>query len=287
MNGMVKVCRRRERSNCNIIPVLNSSTKNHTSKEIPDNTYVRSIRPTREIYLSIWIAPITQQQNFTQTDALLDLGTNIIFINKTWAEMHKVPLIPLQYPIPVYNMDGTWNSARRITHSTELVIEFQGHHEKVTAEVTNLEKNPVILGFSWLQRHNPEINWSEGMVRMTRCPQHCHMLQDKSTFIQEVEKEEYNSQYYVHETICTLEAQQESQLSRETTPEELVLVEYHKFLKVFSKRESEWMPLWKPWDHAIDLKDTFKPKTDRIIPLSQQEQEEVWWPAKEGLHKTF
>ena len=35
------------------------------------------------------------------------------------------------------------------------------------------------------------------------------------------------------------------------------------------------MPLWKPWDHAIDLKDMFKLKKGHIIPLSPSEQEEV------------
>ena len=41
-------------------------------------------------------------------------------------------------------MDRTCNSAGSITHSAELVVEFQGHHEKVTAEVTDLGKNPFI-----------------------------------------------------------------------------------------------------------------------------------------------
>ena len=72
-------------------PVLNSSNK----KEIPDDAYVRSVRPAREINLSIRIAPFTQRQNFTETEALLDLGANTIFIDKTWAETHEVPLIPL------------------------------------------------------------------------------------------------------------------------------------------------------------------------------------------------
>ena len=144
-------------------------------------------------------------------------------------------------------MDGTRSSAGSITHSAELVVEFQGHREKVTAEVTNLGKNPFILDFS--------------------CPRHCHMLQDKSPFIQEMEEKEYNNQFYVHETIHMLEVQQESQIPKEKTPKELVLEEYHKFLNVFSKKESERMPIRKPWNHAIDLKNTFKPKKGRIIPL--------------------
>ena len=65
------------------------------------------------------------------------------------------------------------------------------------------------------------------------------MLQDKSAFIQKVEEGEYDNQYYVHEMICTLEVQQESQRLKEKTPKELVLEEYHKFLKVFLTKESK------------------------------------------------
>jgi len=31
----------------------------------------------------------------------------------------------------------------------------------------------VILGMLWLARHNPEINWKTGKVKMTRCPEEC------------------------------------------------------------------------------------------------------------------
>ena len=141
------------------------------------------------------------------------------------------------------------------------------------AEVMDLGKNLFILGFSWLKCHNPDIDWTKGMGKMTHCPQHCHMLQLKLAFISSLEKEEYDIQYQVHKTICALEAQQEK--PKEKTPEVLVPKEYHKFLKVFSKKESKHMPLQKPWDHTIDLKDTFKPKKGHIIPLSPAEQEEV------------
>ena len=44
---------------------------------------------------------------------------------------------------------------------------------------------------------------------------------------------------------------------------------------MFSKKEFERMPIRKPWDHAIDLKETFKPKKGQLIPLSPEEQKEV------------
>ena len=61
----------------------------------------------------------------------------------------------------------------------------------------------------------------------------------------------------------------------EKTMEELVPKEYHQYLKVFSKEELERMPIRKPWDHMIELKDIFKPKKGRLIPLSHEEQEKV------------
>ena len=61
-----------------------------------------------------------------------------------------------------------------------------------------------------------------------------------------LKKKEYDIQYQVYKTIHALEAQQEKPM--EKTSEELVPKEYHKFLKVFLKKESECMPLQKPWD---------------------------------------
>ena len=185
----------------------------------------------------------------------------------------------------MYNVDRTWNSAGSITHAVELIVKFQGYHEKIMAEVMDLGKNSFILGFSWLKHHNLDIDWTKGTVKMTRCPQHCHMLQLKSAFLASLKKEEYNIQYQVHETIGALEVQQEK--PKEKTPEELVPKEYHKFLKVFSKKESECMLLWKPWDHTIDLKDTFKPKKGHIIPLLPAEQEEVTVFLDDELKKGY
>jgi len=44
---------------------------------------------------------------------------------------------------------------------------------------------------------------------------------------------------------------------------------------MFGKVESEKMLTRKIWDHAIDLKEMFKPQKGRIYPLSKNEREEV------------
>jgi RNase H-like domain found in reverse transcriptase/Reverse transcriptase (RNA-dependent DNA polymerase) len=58
-------------------------------------------------------------------------------------------------------------------------------------------------------------------------------------------------------------------------PEEIVPKQFHKFMKVFSKKASERMPTRKPWDHAIEMKPGFELKKAKNIPLSPQEQKEV------------
>ena len=50
---------------------------------------------------------------------------------------------------------------------------------------------------------------------------------------------------------------------------ELVSRKFLKWRKVFGKVESERIPTRKVWDHAIDLKEMFKPQKGRIYPLSK------------------
>ena len=118
-----------------------------------------------------------------KTKALLDSGANTIYIDKAYAQKMKLPLTPLSNPMLVYNVDGTRNTTRSITHCAEIIIQFQEHHKKVTAEMTDLGKNQMILGYMWLSRHNPEIDWTTGMVKMTWCPWTCHTLKKKPPFV--------------------------------------------------------------------------------------------------------
>jgi hypothetical protein len=39
----------------------------------------------------------------------------------------------------------------------------------------------MILGLSWLHKHNPEVNWETGQVMMSRCPLSCWQPSSLST----------------------------------------------------------------------------------------------------------
>jgi len=44
---------------------------------------------------------------------------------------------------------------------------------------------------------------------------------------------------------------------------------------VFEKKESERMPVQKTWDHAIELKEEFVLKKEKVYSLLKEEREEV------------
>jgi len=67
----------------------------------------------------------------------------------------------------------------------------------------------------------------------------------------------------------------------------MVPKKFLKWRKVFGKVESERMPMRKVWDHAIDLKETFKPRKGKIYPLSKNEREEVQNFMEDQLRKGY
>jgi len=63
--------------------------------------------------------------------------------------------------------------------------------------------------------------------------------------------------------------------------------QFHKYLKVFEKKELERMPMRKTWDHAIDLGEGFVLKKRKIYPLLRIEREEVQEFVKDQLKKGY
>ena len=180
-------------------------------------------------------------------------------------------------------MDGSCNSAGDVTHAVSLTVDFLRHREELRAEVTNLGKNSLILGYMWLKKHNPSIDWEKGTVKFHRCPHSCLMLQDRAQRLASLDEEdEREALEWIHQ--AKVEAPAKKPVC---TPEELIPPCYHSYLDIFSEKATIWFPLWKPWDHTIDLKDSFKPKKGRLIPLSPKEQKEVSEFVDEQLAKGY
>ena len=60
-----------------------------------------------------------------------------------------------------------------IREVAQVILRYKDHSERAQLAVTQLGKQTMILGFTWLREHNPEVDWQTKEVRMSRCPARC------------------------------------------------------------------------------------------------------------------
>ena len=62
---------------------------------------------------------------------------------------------------------------------------------------------------------------------------------------------------------------------------------YHEYLKIFDENEADRFPESRPWDHKIELKEGFQPKSFKSYNLTPEEQTELDKFLKENLEKGY
>ena len=241
-------------------------------------------------------------------EALLDSGATGLVMSSEFARKKGFKLKKLERPIQVRNMDGSFNRKGPIENMVEVNVYYKGHVERTEIDVIGRQKWGVILGMSWLERHNLEIDWKTGEVKMTRCLEECgrqwRPVQGKLGWEKQKEeeaKEEVERKKEEKEKKRkgkTMEVKKvaeeweiwdkEEEVARsEAEAKKLVPEKFHKWIKVFGKKQSERMPTRKLWDHVIDVKEGFVPKKRKVYPLSREEREEVKEFVKEQLQKGY
>ena len=128
--------------------------------------------PRRSLKLNIELQT-TDTGETRAVKALLDSGATGMFIDRAYVKANCFPTWTLSSPIPVRNVDGTLNEAGSVTEVVELVLRYWNHLEHAFFAVTSLGSQKVIMGHSWLQKHNPDIDWSTREVKMSRCSGSC------------------------------------------------------------------------------------------------------------------
>ena len=116
------------------------------------------------MYLPIKILSEKQKGIEIVNEGFLDCGATGKFIDQNYARKKGLKLEQLEEPIKVYNVDGTPNKRGTIRHNVDLNIEIHGKICKERFLVTRLGKQKIILGFPWLKKMNPIIDWQKGTL---------------------------------------------------------------------------------------------------------------------------
>ena len=101
----------------------------------------------------------TDTMEEASTEAMVDTGATGDFIDQDFVAQAKLPTRKLSQPVPVYNVDRTPNEAGSIREVVDTIMVYNGHSERILLAVTRLGKQSMILGISWLNKHNPEIDF--------------------------------------------------------------------------------------------------------------------------------
>ena len=163
----------------------------------------------------------------------------------------------------------------------------------------------------WLAHHNPEIDWRTGKVKIMRCPEECgkqwRPVQGKSGWEKQKEEEtkeeagkkrEEKKKRKEQKKGKTMKVkkvaeeweiwdEEEEAAKSEAEAKKLVLEKFHKWIKVFGKKQLERIPMRKVWDHVINVKEGFIPRKEKVYPLLREEREEVREFVKEQLQKRY
>ena len=97
-----------------------------------------------------------------------------------------------------------------------------------------------------------------------------------------------NSEWINSKSTMATKIQAEINLKKEVLPlEEQVPKEFHEYLDVFSEEKAARFPEPRTWDHKIEMKDTFIPKSFKTYNLTPQEQIELDKFLKDNLDKGY
>ena len=97
-----------------------------------------------------------------EVKALVNSGCTHIGIDEQLVKDKKIPTKHINFSFKVFNADSTKNG--EVTKVTPLEIEINGHIEQLEAVVTDLNRTDMFLGYDWLVKHNPEVNWKNSTI---------------------------------------------------------------------------------------------------------------------------
>ena len=101
--------------------------------------------------------------------ALVNSGCTHTRIDEQLVKDKRIQTRPINFLFKVFNTDGIRN--REVTKVVSLEVEINGYKEQLEAAVMDLNGTDMFLRHNWLVKYNPEVNWKNGTIKFTRCPE--------------------------------------------------------------------------------------------------------------------
>ena len=107
--------------------------------------------------LNVYTNIKTKNRKELQLQALVDSGYTHTRIDKQLVKEEKIKTEPIDRSFKVFNVNRTKNG--EVTQFVPLEVKINRHKEQINAAVTDLNGTDMFLGYNWLVKHNPEVDW--------------------------------------------------------------------------------------------------------------------------------
>ena len=179
-------------------------------------------------------------------------------------------------------------------------MKIDGRSKDLVLLATALGKQCIILGYTWLEDENPDIDWRKNTLTWRTKP-HRNIY----AMIRPVKDEEPNDQNlvisfikgkmtpqatedWISSRMSHLQLFAQNDKKEERPVEEIVPKEFHKYLTtVFTEREIGRLPPQMAYDHAIDLIPDFVPRKGAQFRTNLKEDAEMLKFIEENKAKGF
>ncbi|KAI3362598.1 hypothetical protein L3Q82_001690 [Scortum barcoo] len=100
----------------------------------------------------------------TLATTFIDSGADVSLIDEELALQLGITRIPLSKAISASALDG--HLLGTVTHQTEPIhmLLSGNHYETIQFHILHSPRLPLILGYPWLRRHNPHVDWLTGAI---------------------------------------------------------------------------------------------------------------------------
>ena len=86
------------------------------------------------------------------------------FIDRVVMENNNLEMHKLANPYYVINVDNTPNKAGQITKYVQAYVEIGSYKMAQHLFITNLGNKKKMIGYLYLYKHNPNIDWQKGSM---------------------------------------------------------------------------------------------------------------------------
>src|SRR5690242_12186729 len=100
--------------------------------------------------------------NSKRLQATVDSGAVLSYISPRWVEKNGIPYRRKARPYPVRLADDNrpeWGDGWIHLETQEIEITVSGIQQKRSFDIMDLGSEDMLLGWDWLNHHNPMIDW--------------------------------------------------------------------------------------------------------------------------------